>query len=72
MANPVNTGLQIQVRTNSKKAMANLSRGHVKSGKEVVRDGQQKELRKSVRRHSAMLSKFVSEQGKGSSVDFNL
>ena len=72
MANPINTGLQIQVRTNSKKAMANLSRGHVKSGKEVVREGQQKELRKSVRRHSAMLSKFVSEQGKGSSVDFNL
>ncbi len=72
MANPVNIGLQVQVRTNSKKAMANLSRGHVKSGKEIVRDGHQKELRKSVRRHSAMLSKFVSEQGKGSSVDFNL
>ena len=72
MANPVNIGLQVQVRTNSKKAMSDMSRGHVKSGKEVVRDGQQKELRKSVRRHSAMLSKFVSEQGKGSAVDFNL
>ncbi|MFQ5433143.1 MAG: hypothetical protein ACE5EN_11645 [Nitrospinota bacterium] len=72
MANAVNTALQTQVRTNSKKAMADLSSGRIKSGKETVREGHQKELRKSVKRHSAMLQKFVAEQGKGSSVDFNL
>ena len=72
MANTINIGLQTQVRTSSKKALADLSAGRIKSGKEVVREGRQKELRKSVRRQSAMLQKFVSEQGKGSSVDFNL
>ncbi len=72
MANTVNTGLQIQTRTNTKKAMADISRGRVKSGKEIVREGHQKELRKSIRRHSAMLQKFVSEEGKGSSINFNL
>lgn len=72
MANPINTSLQIQSRTNSKKAMADLSRGKIKTGKEIVREGIKKETEKSVRRHSAMMSKFVSEEGKGSSIDFNL
>ncbi len=72
MANTINIGLQTQVRISSKKALADLSAGRIKSGKETVREGRQKELRKSVRRQSAMLQKFVSEQGKGSSVDFNL
>ena len=72
MANPINTSLQIQSRTNSKKAMADLSRGKVKSGKETVREGIKKETDKSARRHSAVMKKFVSEQGKGSTIDFNL
>jgi hypothetical protein len=72
MANTVNTALQVQVRISSKEAMADLSSGRVKTGKEVVREGHQKELRKSERRHSTLLKKFVSEQGKGSAIDYNL
>ncbi len=67
----INHSLMISVRSNAKESMANLSKGHTKSGKEINRATHQKFIEKSIRRHSAMLQKFVSEKGAGARIDFS-
>ncbi|MEE8431181.1 MAG: hypothetical protein V3S16_08035 [Candidatus Desulfatibia sp.] len=68
----LNQGLMKSVRSSAKEGMANLSKGKIKSGKEIIRATHQKFVEKSIRRHSAMLQKFVSEKGQGAKIDFSI
>ena len=68
----VNLGLMAEVRAKTRSDMTDIIRGRVKTGKEIVRDSHQKLINKSLRRHAAVLSKFLSEEGKGGSFNFTV
>lgn len=57
------------VRANTGARFDSLASGEIKTGKEIVREGQQRLSGRSEARQDRLLAKFVEEEGKGIKLD---
>jgi hypothetical protein len=68
----VNTTLISIVRERMKTQLANIARGHGRTGKEMVREGMSKLQGQSDERHKKIMNKFIEEEGKGVKINVEI
>ena len=59
------------VRADIGSRIDSIANGEIKTGKEVVREGQERLSDRSQARHGRLLAKFVEEEGKGVKLDLS-
>lgn len=59
-------------KENVKTQLSNIAQGGARTGKEVVRQGMMKLQNMSDERHKKIMNKFLSEEGKGTTVNVEI
>ncbi len=59
-------------KENVKTQLSNIAQGGARTGKEVVRQGMMKLQNMSDERHKKIMNKFLSEEGKGTTINVEI
>lgn len=68
----LNTTLINIGKENIKTQLSNIAQGGARSGREVVREGMMKLQNMSDERHKKIMNKFLSEEGKGTTINVEI